>query len=135
MNTLFVDTNYLVALTNPKDQWHIRAREAQNEIGVVRLVTTELVLIEVLNYFAAGRAEFRRAAAKLVRRLLADPDIETIAHTPDVFLDALALYESRFDKSYSLIACISMNVMRERGIQQVLTHNNHFAQEGFTVLL
>lgn len=39
------------------------------------------------------------------------------------------------DKGYSLTDCISMNVMRAQGMAEVLTHDGHFAQEGFTILL
>ena len=52
-----------------------------------------------------------------------------------VFLAGLALYERRPDKQYSLADCISMNVMRQRGIQEVLTNDQHFKQEGFKRLL
>ena len=47
----------------------------------------------------------------------------------------MELYESRLDKGYSLTDCVSMQVMRERGISEVLTNDQHFAQEGFTILL
>jgi predicted nucleic acid-binding protein len=135
VRTIFVDTNYWVALINPKDQGHETARECQAEIGVVRLVTTESVLIEVLNYFAEGRSGSRLAAAKLAASLLNDPDVETVPHSHQVFLAALAYYEARPDKGYSLTDCISMNAMRERDIADVLTHDAHFAQEGFHILL
>jgi predicted nucleic acid-binding protein len=39
------------------------------------------------------------------------------------------------DKGYSLTDCISMNVMRDRGINDVLTQDKQFAQEGFNILL
>ena len=47
----------------------------------------------------------------------------------------LALYERRPDKQYSLVDCISMNVMRQERIQEILTHDRHFSQEGFVCLL
>jgi uncharacterized protein len=47
----------------------------------------------------------------------------------------LTLYDSRLDKEYSLTDCVSMEVMRSRGIREVLTHDRHFAQEGFSPLL
>jgi predicted nucleic acid-binding protein len=31
--------------------------------------------------------------------------------------------------------CISMEAMREEGITEILTHDDHFTQEGFTKLL
>jgi predicted nucleic acid-binding protein len=58
-----------------------------------------------------------------------------IEHSHETFLAGLELYEARPDKGYSLTDCISMNLMRERGINEVLTHDHHFEQEGFTILL
>jgi predicted nucleic acid-binding protein len=46
----------------------------------------------------------------------------------------LSLYKARADKGYSLTDCISMNTMRERNLTEVLTHDQHFAQEGFSLL-
>ena len=47
---------------------------------------------------------------------------------------ALDLYSQRPDKEYSLVDCMSMVLMRERGITHVLTNDHHFRQEGFTVV-
>lgn len=52
-----------------------------------------------------------------------------------MFLDALTFYESRRDKGYSLTDCVSMLVMQKYRINQVLTHDEHFTQEGFQILL
>jgi predicted nucleic acid-binding protein len=40
----------------------------------------------------------------------------------------------RSDKGYSLTDCISMIIMRQMGIAEVLTHDKHFTQEGFSIL-
>jgi predicted nucleic acid-binding protein len=61
--------------------------------------------------------------------------IEVLPQTRQSLLRGLELYKARSDKSYSLTDCISMVTMRERNITDVLTHDRHFAQEGFTVLL
>ena len=50
------------------------------------------------------------------------------------FLDALTLYEARPDKGYSLTDCRSMLALRALGLSEVLTHDHHFTQEGFTIL-
>ena len=57
MRTLFADAHYWVALLNPRDQWHRAARRAAAEYASARLVTTEAVLVELLNFFAAFRWE------------------------------------------------------------------------------
>jgi predicted nucleic acid-binding protein len=99
------------------------------------LVTTEEVLSEFLAAVSAHGDHARRLACQLVRAILADPAIEVAAQSHESFLAGLALYERRPDKEYSLTDCISMNVMRRRRIQEVLTNDRHFAQEGFKRLL
>ena len=61
--------------------------------------------------------------------------MEVIPQTPTSFASGFELYARRLDKEYSLTDCISMQTMRERGITEVLTHDHHFAQEGFIVLI
>ncbi len=47
---------------------------------------------------------------------------------------ALNLYQQRPDKGYSLTDCLSMVVMRQMKITQVLSHDKHFVQEGFIII-
>jgi|SRR5205085_6338013 len=133
MTPVFVDTSFWVALINPTDQLHAKAMEVRRQLAGARFITSELVLVEVLNYFASLRS--RPLAAATLRDVIEDQNIEVVPYTRDVFLGGLALYEARADKGYSLTDCISMLAMRERGIGEVLTHDHHFEQEGFTILL
>ncbi len=48
----FVDTLYFVALFNPRDQWHEQAVAASKLIEDTKLITTEEVLVELLNFFS-----------------------------------------------------------------------------------
>jgi len=60
--------------------------------------------------------------------------VTVLPQTRADFDAALALYEARADKEYSLTDCRSMLAMRPLGISDVLTNDHHFTQEGFTVL-
>jgi uncharacterized protein len=57
-----------------------------------------------------------------------------LPQTSTDFQAALTLYAARPDKGYSLTDCRSMPAMKGRGIVEVLTHDQHFSQEGFTTL-
>lgn len=61
--------------------------------------------------------------------------IIVLPQTRDSLLRGLELYKARGDKQYRLTDCISMSAMRERNIREVLTHDHHFQQEGFLLLL
>jgi predicted nucleic acid-binding protein len=62
------------------------------------------------------------------------PDCYIIAYTPELRQLGFDLYGQRSDKGYSLTDCISMAIMRQMGIADVLTHDKHFTQEGFHIL-
>jgi len=135
VRNVFVDTVYWVAVINPHDQWHTPANEASGMLGGTNLLTTDSVLAEVLNYFSGLGERLRRNAAANVRAILANKHIETIFVERDDFFAGFELYEARPDKRYSLTDCVSMTIMRKRAITDVLTHDGHFNQEGFSILL
>jgi predicted nucleic acid-binding protein len=117
---VFADTVYWLAIFIPAD---------------ALLVTTEEVLSEFLAAVSAHGDHTRRLACRLVRGIFNDSGVEVVVLSHESFLAGLALYERRPDKEYSLADCISMNVMCKRQIQEVLTNDRHFAQEGFARLL
>ena len=135
MNTVFVDTAYWVAVFIPGDQWRSQALTAAWRLGQARLVTTEEVLTEFLNFASGNGHHARRLAAEGVQRILHSPDVEVIPQSHESFSDGIRLYEQREDKLYSLTDCISMNAMAERGIVEVLTQDHYFEQAGYVALL
>ena len=133
MTTVFADSFYWVAVFHPRDQWHQRAIAASAALGGAGILTTEEVLVEVVSLLTA-RGLAHRAAA-VVRTILADVDVSVVEQSHTSFLGGLGFLEQRSDKGYSLTDCISMCMMREHSIFEVLTHDHHFRQEGFLTLL
>ena len=77
----------------------------------------------------------RQTVAGITHDILDDPDIEVLPIHSSLFLSGLNLDEQRLDKGYSMVDCISMMAMKNRDISEVLTHDKHFIQEGFNILL
>lgn len=134
MDDVFADTNYWVAKIFPQDQWHARVIEVEYEIGLVNLITTDTVLIETLNYFSEFRRDVKETAFLVVRSILESDEVTVIQQTNEIFLSGIEFYGKRLDKGYSLTDCISMNACRGRGVRQILTHDGHFEQEGFSIM-
>jgi predicted nucleic acid-binding protein len=134
MRPLFADTFYWIALLNRRDVWYRRVVALSRTLGTRPLLTTEWVLAEFLAFYSAAGAVTRQRAAEKTRQILQDPRIHVLSPSQAMFLDGLALYESRLDKEYSLTDCISMHVMRCEGLTDVLTNDRHFTQEGFRIL-
>lgn len=135
MTPIFIDTAYLVAIISSHDQLREKALALRNEIDTRKLVVTQNVLVETLNYFAEYKTFTKRAACDVIENLLLDADVMVVDQTSEIFHDGIAFYKSRIDKGYSLTDCISMNICRDLKITDILTHDDHFLQEGFTVLL
>ncbi|MCE2674024.1 MAG: PIN domain-containing protein [Microcystis flos-aquae DF17] len=134
MKQIFADTFYWVALINPQDNWHQRAREVTSSLKNVKLVTTDEVLVELLNFMSVRGANRKRRTVEFIDDLFQNPRLQVIPQNLESFLQGFELYRRRPDKEYSLTDCISMTVMQRLKISQVLTHDNHFQQEGFIIL-
>ncbi len=135
MRVVFADTLYWVAIIHRRDQWHPAAVAAGRALGAYHLVTTDEVFIEVLAAFCEAGTILRQGAISLVCNLLQRSTVTVHPQSRDTFLTGLSLYEARPDKGYSLTDCISMEVMHQRGITEILTHDAHFTRESFTILL
>ncbi len=135
MRQVFADTYYWIALLNDKDQGHAVVQAVSQSLGQATVVTTQEVLSEVLTHFSGYGRFMRQSAVAFIRNILADPAITVREQSGLSFFNGLALYEARPDKGYSLTDCISMEAMRQEGITEILTHDGHFTQEGFTILL
>jgi predicted nucleic acid-binding protein len=135
MKSLFADAGYWIALLNPKDQLHVKANMVSSMLGPVRILTSEMVLTEVLNSFADRGAILRKTGVKLIKWLQEDPNTDIVPQTNIQFKEALRLYHEREDKDRSLTDCASILIIQEKGIIEALTYDKHFAQAGITPLL
>ena len=116
-----------------KTQWHHRATSFLTAFSG-RLVTTDWVLMEVGDALAGtekGRLEF----VSLRADLQSDPDVRILPSDPYLLHEAVALYQARLDKQWSLTDCTSFVVMQREGVHEALTGDRHFEQAGFAALL
>jgi uncharacterized protein len=130
---IFLDTAFVQALLNRRDEYHDGARRLfPRVVAATEVVVTEAVLVEVGNALS-GLA--RTAAAQFIRSCYDSPNITIIPVDPELFQRALDLFSERSDKEWGLTDCISFVVMRERKLQLAATRDHHFEQAGFTPLL
>ena len=125
---VLVDTAFLVALLDPRDDLNGRAVELAKALARdrVSVITTDAVLLEFANYFARG--PLRLHAARWLSVLRADPGWEVVAVERDLLLRAEVRFARHADKDWSLTDCHSMELMRERRIRDVATTDAGFAQ-------
>ena len=136
MKRVFVDSHYWIAITNPKDQWAAKAKSASSELNDDdRLVTTHEVVIEFLNGLSKHGQNIKKVAIDVTNEILRNGRIEVVAQSKTSFSSGFQIFQKRLDKEYSLTDCISMKVMEEKNINEVLTNDHHFEQEGFVILI
>jgi uncharacterized protein len=132
---VFADTGYWVALINRADSLHNKASSLSKSLCRARVVTTGLVLVEILDFFAEDGPKWRRAAATLVNDIKRNANVSVVDGTPGLFWEAFTLYENRSDKGWSLGDCASFIVMEQYSLTEALAHDIHFVQAGFRALL
>jgi predicted nucleic acid-binding protein len=128
----FADTFHFISLVDPTEPQHRRC--SQLSLLYRHIVTSDFVLIELLNYFANFRV-LRLRAAQLVQWMRRRPDFEVISASRELFDESLRLYQNRPDKDWSLTDCSSFLIMQELGIDAALTADKHFVQAGLDALL
>lgn len=135
MRTVFADAGYWIALLNPSDDLHHRAKLVSAQLDPFRIVTSDMVLTEVLNSFSGKGIRLRQATIALIQDIRSDFTIDTVPQTSELFDIAFDLYSQRRDQAWSHTDCASFCIMQQRNIIEALTHDRHFEQAGFVALL
>lgn len=86
----FIDTLFVVALINQRDQYHERASALAASYEGHQFLITDVVLIEIGDALAR---KFRGQAVRVIRDFLGSDDVEIVRLTPELFDEAFALYE------------------------------------------
>ena len=122
----------------PGDELRERAKTATREIeagGAHLIVTSEMVLGELLSSASRKGAKVREAATRAIREAKRKPSFSVYPQTSELFEKALFKYEQASDKQWSLTDCASFVLMENNGINEALAHDQHFRQAGFRTLL
>lgn len=133
MKVVFADTGYWVAVLDPNDNLNTKAQAISSNLGKTRILTTEMVLGELLA--ALSPLPERAFAIRGVDAIRTNPNVEVVPQTSIQFREAFDLYKKMTDKEWSLTDCASFVIMRARGISEALAHDCHFEQAGFIALL
>jgi len=129
---MLVDTLFVVALVNERDQYHERAAALARRYDGYPLLITDAVMLEIGNALARG---YKAEAVAIIEEFLSADEVEVVGLTRDLFDRAFELYKTHRDKEWGMVDCVSFVVMRDAGIRSALTFDRHFVQAGFEALL
>ena len=130
---LFLDTAFIQAILNRRDQYHLPAMKLLPCVRNAKEVwLTEAILMEVGNALSAYN---RQKVVTFTRQCYQFKNTRVVNVSTALFEEGLRLYESRLDKKWGLVDCISFVVMQQQGLTEALTLDRHFVQAGFRALL
>ena len=128
----FVDSLYIIALINPRDQHHTRALELAEQFDGTPLLITDAIFLEIGNTLAR---RFKPQGIGAIERPKSGAEVTCVHLTPDLFDRGFQYFSKHRDKDWGLVDCISFVAMRDHGVTDALTHDRHFIQAGFRALM
>jgi uncharacterized protein len=131
-NRIFIDTLFVIALINPRDQYHAKATELATKYESDEFLVTDAVLLEIGNGLARN---FKQEAIQVIQSFFESEEVEIVHVTPELFERGFELYKNYRDKDWGLVDSISFVVMADGGVGQALTFDVHFQQAGFEALM
>jgi predicted nucleic acid-binding protein len=135
MKAIFADTSYWLALLSTRDALHQKAVAISGHLSGARVVTSEMVFVELLNSLSSGNSRERQAVVSAIQGFGWSDSVIVVPQTPEQFAKALERYKQSADKNWSLTDCASFQIMETERIDAALTHDHHFVQAGFEALL
>lgn len=130
---MLLDTSGFLCYLHQDEPQHQEAVRLLNRANS-RLLTHNYVLAELVA-LALVRRFPRSVVLVFMMDLLNNPDIEMVWVSEQLHREAVELLRDRQDKTYSLCDAVSFILMRQHGMNEALTTDRHFEQEGFVRLL
>ena len=132
MDKIFIDTAFVIALINRKDQYHNKASDLADKYEGYPLVTSDGIILEIGNALSKN---FKQESIDVINQFHSSDEVTVVQINTTLFEKAFDLYCKYKDKTWSLVDCISFIVMQEMSITLALTSDKHFEQAGFQVLM
>ena len=130
--SVFVDTSAFLAMLDRAQRRHDDVAKAwRGAVAAGRpLVTSNYVVVE--SFALLQRRLGMDAVRVLVARFL--PLVETVFATDQVHAAATSAFLTAGRRQLSFVDCVSFELMRRRGITEVLSLDADFQREGFRLL-
>jgi len=77
-NRIFIDTLFVIALINPRDQYHARAIEVASKYESHPFLVTDVELLEIGNGLARS---FKQEAIQVIESFFDSEEVDSSSHT------------------------------------------------------
>lgn len=129
---IFVDTGAFVALEDESDQYHAKAIQFRERVlrqENYNIISSSYVLDETLTLIRARLGV--KVSIDFSRQIRKSKIIEFIRVSEEIEKNAIKIFESYEDKTFSFTDCVSFAIMKQRKVREAFTFDPHFDQMGF----
>jgi predicted nucleic acid-binding protein len=131
-SALFVDTSAWLAVNDPRDSLHDAAAVFYREAALKKFrtfVTSNLVVAET--HAGLIKAWGTHIALKFLELLEASSRVSVIYSTRELEMEAVRILAKYGDQRFSLCDAISFAIMKDSGIKDAFSFDQHFETAGF----
>lgn len=133
MKPVFVDTSALIALGNPRDQYHKSAHQAVLKLGDVDLfVTSDFVIDETVTNLSKSHGA--RNAIGFIRAIMASRLYRVYYVDAAMLATSLDFLSKYADKGISCTDATTLAFVRTQKIPRVFSFDVHFKKLGLKVI-
>ncbi len=137
MTDIFADTAGWGHLVDPTQAQHVQAAilyRVGRQQGR-KFITTNYILTELVALLTSPLRISRPTIIAFINSLKTSPYVEIVHIDATLDEQAWQFLSQRQDKEWSLVDCASFVLMKQRGLLEAFTTDEHFEQAGFVRLL
>lgn len=133
----YVDADAFVALNNPKDASHERAKKCLEYIqnNDISLATSQLVILEVATVLPL---RLKNKTKKVIQQMVQDilkSNMVIFELNPELFTEAMNLYSKQTSKNIGAFDTYHMAVMKRYSIKTIFSFDRCYKKNGFSLII
>jgi len=123
---IFLDTNYIVALSLKQHEDYKRANEIWETIGIKKKIISKLIIVEVLNVLNK-RLKVNMELTEKVCKFMAD-ELVVINEMNDIgcYTKAMKYMKQYYPERIQFADCVFIAVIEELEIEEIVSFDSHF---------
>ena len=122
MRKIFIDSCYLIAVNNPSDSLHTKAKVVAPKIKAKRTIITDYVFLEMVTVLSQKVS--RNFANQIGLSILSSNKIELIVIDQPIFFETWQIFTKLKPKNLSFVDCNILAMMRHHKIKKLLSFNH-----------
>ena len=118
---IFIDSSYLIALLNDRDQYHGKAKKIEPTIRKRKKIISQVILTETLNSLSVFGGKTGKKIYDLIN------ETHTIKyHSSKDFYDNVIEIFIKYDGTIGFSDCTSISIMKENNIVEIVSFDSDF---------